>query len=361
MALKISREFKVGFYILVAIGMLYWGINYLKGTDVFQAGTVYYAVYQNTEGLTKAKAVQINGYQVGLIDEIYFHPNRSGKLIVKMLMQQEYPIATNTVARIHSSGLLGEKSITLILGDGQELAQDGDTLRSDVEGSLTDEVNKQVAPIKAKAEKLLGSLDTAVTLITGFLNEDTRNNFVRSFDNLRRTFENLEHSSQLLELYLEENKGSFDKLAKNLESISHNLASNNENITHVLSNLNEVTDSLRKTDIKETFAKITSAADQLDQALTKINNGEGSLGELINDDRLYENLNDAAASLDRLLLDIKYNPNKYFNVSLFGSKRYYTEEEIKEIEKEIKERQRQEQAKAAEEQRQNDREERKKD
>jgi phospholipid/cholesterol/gamma-HCH transport system substrate-binding protein len=188
----------------------------------------------------------------------------------------------------------------------------------------------------------LGSLDTAVTLITGFLNEDTRNNFVRSFDNLRKTFENLEQSSDLLERYLAENKGSFDKLATNLESITTNLSANNSNITHVLNNLNEVTDSLRKADIQATFTKVTSVADQLNTTLTRINSGEGSLGELINDDRLYENLNDAAADLDRLLLDIKYNPNKYFNVSLFGSKRFYSEEEIKAIEKEIKEREREE-------------------
>ena len=222
MALKISREFKVGFYIVLALGILYWGINFLKGTDVFESGRVFYAVYDNTEGLTKAKAVQINGFQVGLIDDIYFHPNKTGKLVVKMLIQEEYPIAKNSVARIHSSGLLGEKTIALLLGNDAELAQNGDTLRSAIEGTLTDEVNKQVAPIKAKAEKLLGSLDTAVTLITGFLNEDTRNNFVRSFDNLRKTFENLEQSSDLLERYLAENKGSFDKLATNLESITTN-------------------------------------------------------------------------------------------------------------------------------------------
>jgi len=343
MALKISREFKVGFYLVLAIALLYWGINYLKGTDVLQSGRVYYSVYQNTEGLTKAMAVQINGYQVGLIDKIYFHPDRSGKLIVKMQIQEDYPIAANTIAQIHSSGLLGEKSIALILGNSEQLAQDGDTLKSAVEGSLSEEVNKQVAPIKAKAEKLLGSLDTAVTLLTGFLNENTRRDFVQTFDNLRKTFENLEHGSSVLDAYLAENKASFDALADNLESISANLAQNNENITLVLSNLNEVSDSLSKVNIKQTFDQVNSAAYQLNQALTKINNGEGSLGELINDKRLYENLNDAAESLDRLLLDIKYNPNKYFNVSLFGSKRYYTEDEIREIEKEIKAREKAEQ------------------
>lgn len=336
MTLSISREFKVGLYLVLALGMLYWGVNYLKGTDVLQSGNTYYAVYNNTEGLTKAKAVLINGFQVGLIDEIYFHPDHSGRLVVKMLMQQDYPVPINSMARIHSSGLLGEKSIELVLGNQAALAQSGDTLIGGVEGSLTEEVNKQVAPIKAKTEKLLGSLDTAVTLLTGFLNEDTRKNFVNSFDNLRKTFENIENSSAMLDAYLAQHKGSFDKLAENLESISTNLKNNNENITKVLGNLNSITDTLAKADVSGTLNDVSMAANQLNQALTKVNSGEGSIGALLNDDALYTNLNDAAASLDRLLLDIKYNPNKYFNISVFGGKRYYSEEEIKAIEEDLK-------------------------
>ncbi len=341
MALKISREFKVGLYIVIAIAILYWGINFLKGNDVFASGNIYYAVYNNTEGLTKAKAVQINGYQVGLIDDISFHPDRSGRLIVRMKMLQDYPIAENTIAKIHSSGLLGDKSISLLLGDSEGLAQTGDTLASDVEETLTEAVNEQVAPIKAKAEHLLGSLDTAVTLLTGFLNEDTRNNFVKTFDNLRRTFENLENSSSILNAYLDDNQGKFNNLATNLESISRNLKDNNENITTVLSNLSEVSDSLKRTDINATFKKVDAAVEQLNTALVAINSGEGTVSALLNDRELYNNLNDASDALNRLLLDIKYNPNKYFNVSVFGNKRQYSDEEIQEIEKEIKEREKQ--------------------
>ena len=341
MALKLSREFKVGLYIVLAIAILYWGVNYLKGNDVFASGKTYYAIYDNTEGLTKAKAVQINGYQVGLIDEIYFHPDRSGRLIVKMKMLQEYPVASNTIAKIHSTGLLGEKSISLLLGDGEELAQAGDTLASDVEESLTEAVNQQVAPIKAKAEHLLGSLDTAVTLLTGFLNEETRNNFVKSFDNLQRTFENLENSSEILNAYLADNEESFGELASNLESISRNLKDNNENITNVLSNLSSVTDSLQRANITGTFLKVDTAVNQLNTVLERINSGEGTVGALINDRELYNNLNEASDALNRLLLDIKYNPNRYVNVSVFGNKRQYSDEEIQEIEKEIKEREKQ--------------------
>ncbi len=341
MAFRISREFKVGFFIVLAIALFYWGFNYLKGNDVFAPSEFYYAVYNNTEGLTKAKSVQINGFEVGLIDDIYFHPDKSGRLVVKIKMTQEYPLPKNSQALIHSSGLLGERNIQLVLGDAADMATFGDTLASAVEGSLTDAVNAQVAPIKAKAEKLLGSLDTAVTLLTGYLSEDTRQNFKKSFESLNRTFENLDHSSEVLDMYLVQNKGSFDKFAVNLASISENLKSNNANITTVLSNLSSITDSLKKVQIAQTFAKVDHAIGQLDEVLSKINRGEGTMGALVNDQELYVNLEDASSSLNRLLLDIKYNPNKYLQFSVFGSQKYYTDAEIEEIEKELRKRKKQ--------------------
>ncbi len=336
MALQISKEFKVGFFIVLAIAILYWGFNFLKGNDIFASGTSFYAVYNNTEGLTPAKAVQINGYQVGLIDKIYFHPDKSGRLVVKIKMQEEYPIPTNTKALIHSSGLLGEKNIQLILGTSTDYAVNGDTLLSGTEESLTDAVNAQVAPIKAKAEKLLGSLDTAATLLTGFLNEETRDNFKQSFESLNRTFMNLEKSSTLVEAYLQNNEQHFNSFMANLSSISANLKSNNENITKVLGNLSSITDSIQKANITETFLKVNHAVAQLDEVFSKINSGEGSLGELVNDPALYNNLEDATFSLNRLLLDIKYNPNKYLQFSVFGSNKTYSDDEIAEIEEELK-------------------------
>jgi len=337
MALRISKEFKVGFIIVVAISLFYWGFNYLKGNDVFASNTLFYAVYENTEGLTKAKSVQINGYQVGLIDDIYFHPDKSGRLVVRIKMQQDYPLPKDSKALIHSSGLLGERNIQLILGSSSELANYGDTLLPEVEGSLTEAVNAQVAPIKAKAEKLLGSLDTAVTLLTGFLNEDTKRNFKQSFESLNRTFESLDRSTVILEQFLAQNKGNFDKVAQNLASISSNLENNNENITKVLTNFSEISDSLKKVDIAKTFAKADHAIGELDDIIGKINRGEGTVGELINNPQLYNKLDDATSSLNRLLLDIKYNPNKYLQFSVFGTQKYYTDEEITEIEKELKE------------------------
>ena len=331
-----TKEFKVGIYIVLAIVILYWGINFLKGNDIFASSRVYYAIYDNTEGLTPAVSVAINGKQVGVIDDIYFHPDQSGRLVVRLKMQMDYPLPSDSKAKIHSSGLLGERNIQLMLGDSTTLAQDGDTLFATVEGSLTDAVNEQVAPIKAKAENLLASLDTAVTLLTGFLDDETRDNFRKSFASLQRTFTRLDQSSAILARYLEENEGNFDRFAQNLASITDNLKNNNENITMVLSNLNAITDSIQRANITGTFNKVNHAMTQLDSSLTKINNGQGTIGQLVNNPELYDNLEDAASSLNRLLLDIKYNPNKYVHFSMFGSKRTYNDQDIEEMEEELK-------------------------
>jgi len=348
MALRISKEFKVGFYIALAIFIIYWGMNYLKGNDVFARDKVFYAVYDNTEGLTPAKSVVINGFPIGQIDAIYFHPDLSGRLVVKMKQLKEYPVPRNSIAKIHSVGFLGEKNIQLILGDSQELLQYGDTLKGGLEASLTDEVSAQVAPIKAKAENLLLSLDTVVSLLSGFLTPTTQRNFESSFESLKNTFDNLESTSNILSKYLNDNHANFDKITKNLESISTTLASNNDNINQVLSNVNVITDSIKRLDFSATINKFNNTLVQLDEVITKVNTGDGTAGQIINNPDLYTNLEDATYSLNRLLLDLKYNPNKYLNFSIFGNSRYYTEEEINDLEKELKKRRKAEAAETRE-------------
>lgn len=334
--MKISKEFKVGSIIVIAILFLYWGVNFMKGNDLFQKTRYFYVVYPNTEGLTVAKPVNINGFKVGQVSEMYFHPDQSGEIVVKFNVESDYPIPDNSIAKIHSMSLLGEMAIAIELGQSFELAETGDTLMGDREGDLSDEVSKQVAPIKAKAEHLLGSLDTAVTLLTGFLNEQTRKNFTSTFVNLSETFENLEKTSRSLEEIVSGNKEEINSFIRNLSSISSNLENNNEDLSNIINNFSDISDTLAKADFYNTIEKLHSTLATADSIMQKVNTGEGSLGLLINDDKLYNNLEDAANSLDRLLLDIKYNPNKYVQFSVFGSKERFSEEDIDKIEEERK-------------------------
>lgn len=307
--------------------LLYWGFNFLKGEQVFEKKNVLYAVYDKVEGLTAAKPVLINGYKVGMIDDVYFHPDGSGRLMVAMNITTDFVIARNTKATIVSTDLLGEKAINLDLGTSPEPAVSGDTLISDIELSLTEEVNKQVAPLKEKVESLFGSVDTVLILISGFLDDNAQNNFGATFSSLRRSVTRLESTLTQLDKTVNNSKGDIQGTFANLHKITTNLEQNGEQLSGIFNNLNAITDSLSKARLKETFASLNEALAAAESVLKKVDTGDGTMGKLINDPELYENLERASEQLDLLLLDIKYNPKRYVDLSLFGGRKEYNEEE----------------------------------
>ena len=335
--MKISREFKVGSLIIMAIALLYWGMNFMKGNDIFSEHRTFYSIYDNIEGLSVNKPVLINGLQIGQISEIYFHPDNSGRLVVKFKIDSDYPIPDNSVARIHNMSILGERAVIFDLGDSFDMAITGDTLYSGVEGNLSDALEEELAPIKAKADKLLGSLDSTVVMLSNFLNKKTQGDFVNTVVNLSETFENLRKASESLERMIAANEDSINKFIGNLTAISQNLADNGENLDVILTNFSSITDTIVKADIYKTITDLNDVMSRTDSIMTKINNGEGSIGMLINDPELYDNLAESSNSLNRLLLDIKYNPNKYLQFSVFGSKERLSEEDIQELEEKRKE------------------------
>lgn len=340
--MKLSKEFKVGLVTLGSLFLLWWGTSFLKGTDIFSTDRMFYAVYENTEGLDYGKSVQINGHKVGLVKNIYFHPNGSGRLLVEINVINPIDIPKSSIAVITSSGLLGEKTITLIMGEGPNLAMDGDTLTSNIEGGLADEVSAQIAPLKAKAEKLLSSFDTVLVTLQMILTEDFQDDLSGTMGNIKRSFQNFEVITGELSLYLEDNRGDLTTFTSNLASISTNLEQNNDTLTAILGNFNNITDSLAKANITQTMYSLQGTLQKTDSIMGKINRGEGTLGALVNDDSLMMELQAASVNLNRLLLDIKYNPNRYVNFAVFGTSGEFTEEEIEEMEKLRKEKQKQE-------------------
>lgn len=335
--MKISREFKVGLVAIIAIALLYWGFNYLKGQDIFDDKRTFYAVYSRVDGLTAARPIVINGFQVGQVQDVYFHPDGSGRLVVKFVMTSDFPIAANTIASIQSTDLLGEKSIEFTLGNSPEQAESGDTLVSNIKLTLTEEVNMQVAPLKSKAENLFASMDTALTLVSGFLNEENRDNFMETFNSIRRSFQQLENTVKNMDYTVDETKADIITTMNNISEITTNLRNNSEELNNTIANLNTISDSLAQVRFVETFASLERALSATESVMRKIDEGEGSMGLLVNDPDLYNNLEDASRQLDLLLLDVKYNPKRYVNFSVFGKDRAYNEEELKEMERQEQE------------------------
>lgn len=330
-----KTEFKIGLALVLGVFVLYWGVNYLKGEDVFSTQKNYYVIYDNTEGLIATRPVTINGFQIGQVSDIRFLPDASGKLIVTLQISNDFPITKGTVAKIYSASIMGEKSIALHTKSGQPLALSGDTLVSDAERDLSEEVNMQLAPIKARTEELLGTLDTVIGLASGFLDERTSENFKSTFESINKTFQSVEQSAAEISAYLSDNKDNFDEISSNFRSLSEDLASKGDDISSTITNIEAISDSLAGAKLTETINNLESITARFDGLLAELQSGEGSAAKLISEKDVYENMVEATENLNRLLLDIKYNPNKYLHVSVFGSRTRYTEEEIQAIEREL--------------------------
>lgn len=318
---KYSTEIKTGLIAIVAIALFIWGYNYLKGNNLLSNQRDFYAVYNKIEGLNNSNPVLINGVKVGIVQEIYFHPDQSGRVVVHMLLDNtDFNIPQNTVAMIMSADIMGSKAIDLVLGDTTVYAQSGDTLQSLIKASFTDEINKTVEPIKARTISLLQEIDSVLIMVRGVFNQETQDNLTQSIENLRKTITNLESTTAEIDTLVGSETNRISAILANIQSISKNIKDNNENITNILSNLSAVSDSIKRSEITSTIANANRVMAETADIMEKINKGEGSMGMLINNDSLYNNLNAATEELDRLFEDMRKNPGEYVHFSIFGRK-----------------------------------------
>jgi phospholipid/cholesterol/gamma-HCH transport system substrate-binding protein len=323
----LSRELKAGLVVLIAGLVLYFGISYLKNSSLFKEGITLYSVYDKVEGIMGSQPVTINGLAVGRIEDIYFHPDQSGRVVVAMSINTKYPITVTTLAQIKSSDLLGAKEIALQVGPGSVLVEDGDTLRSAIEESLGDAINKEVLPVKVKTEKLIASLDTAIQILTGFLKGGVEKDFRSSFSNVNQSLIHLNEITTELSTYMGENRESLGRATQNFERLSKSLSDNRDELERVFENVANISDSLGKANVGQTMLALERTSRNLDVVTGRIANGEGTLGKLSAQDSLYNQIDKTVQSLDRLLLDLRYHPERYVRLSVFGRRPSRIEEE----------------------------------
>jgi len=315
--MKMSRYTKLGILIITSIAILIWGINFLKGIDFFKRNTSYVVVYDHIGGLLKSSAVMMNGYQVGQVNEIEFSDQNDGKLVVTFSLEGDFRIPKGTIARIVSSDLMGTKSIKLQIAQSKDYYSEHDTIPGSIENDLKEQVSMQVLPIKNKAEQLLASLDSAITVVTYVFNAEARKNLSESFERINNTILNLEVTSNEFREILASERANIQSTIKNLNTISTNLADNSENISTIIGNFTSISDSIASINIKTMLQQMAATADGLNSIVAKLNMGEGSAGKLLNDEELYNNLNSLSASLDNLMKDIRQNPKRYVQFSAF--------------------------------------------
>ncbi|GAA4808430.1 MlaD family protein [Olivibacter ginsenosidimutans] len=313
--MKISNETKVGILATVAIAVLIIGYSFLKGNDVFSSENTYYATYDRVDGLSVSKPVMVNGYQIGRVSKMQLLPD--GNILTEFKIKHDYAIPANTVARIASTDLLGGKAIVFELGDSQLYANDGDTLQANIQRNILE----QVEPVQKKAEAVVAVLDSVLSSINNTVNADFQRNFNRSIASIANTLNTLEHTSAQVDAIVGTQRTKLANILSNVESISANFKNNNEKINNILGNLNTVTDQVAKANFQQTISNANAAVADFQNIIDNINNGKGSVGLLLNDDKLYDNLNNASKNLDNLMIDLKQNPHRYVHFSIFGRKR----------------------------------------
>ena len=306
---RISKEFKSGFIFLLAIIFLVYGLKYLKGLNVFQTNKPYYAIYDDIDGLQIGSSIRLNGFNVGMVNNIIL--NSDNNLVVTLNIDGLDNIPENSICKIVNQDLMGTKGVSLILGQSNSFANSGDTLLGRVENSLQDEVNAQILPLKNKAEGLIGSVDSLLTIVTAVLNKNTRNSLSNSIKSLDETFAILSKTMVKIDSMVYDNDARVSKVLSNLESITTNLNDSNSGIKPILYNLSSISDTLSN-------ANFGSLVNNINTISNNINSGSGSLTKLMNDEKLYNNLEKSTSELAELIEDIKNNPKRYVNFSILG-------------------------------------------
>jgi len=314
---KKSTIIYIGATFILAIVIFVWGYNYLKGKDLFSKQRIFYSRYHKIDGLVTANPVLINGKQVGSVNKIYFTPDHSGDLMVVFLIKDKFPIPKNTVARIINATLLGAKSVDLKLGNSKVLAQSGDTLRGSVEVTLKNEVNSALAPMKARAERLLSNVDTLVRSISELFSKNAKGNLKKSITDVAGTLHNLNITTAELKDMVENNNVHVSRTLANLDSLSSTLMDSRGDLQAAIHNFKNISDTLSKVELAQTIHQTKKSLVRINLLLKRINQGQGTIGSLMANDSLYIELNRSALELNKLLKDIRENPHRYLKFSLF--------------------------------------------
>lgn len=317
--MKLSKEVKVGIFAFVGIVIFVLGFNFMMGFNFLKTYSRYYVVYSNTGGVIKSTQVLINGFKIGQVEEVeLLNPGDASRILVTIAVDGSIKMPEGTRAKITSTDLLGTKALQLQLGSGTTVLQPLDTLESAIEEGLAETINNLVSPVKEKSEQVLATLDRVLQSMNSIFDSTGAKKLSNGVDDLTGTLSHVRNIAQRLDNLTQNQEGRLNSMFAHTESILLNLKNNNEVLTHSLKNVAKITDSLAASDLKQTIAHLNSSLASLHVMLDKVNRGEGSLGQLANNDELYKNLSSSSKELSLLLADMQKYPGRYVTVSVFG-------------------------------------------
>jgi phospholipid/cholesterol/gamma-HCH transport system substrate-binding protein len=295
-----TREVKVGIMAIVAVFVLYFGLNFLKGIDIFSPVNYYYARYENIGGLVSSSPVFVKGFKVGQVEQIKYDFSKKESFVVKISVSKNISLPKGTKIELYDDGLMGGKAIQLVFEPilaSQEMHQPGDTIEANVGVGLMAQLSGNLVP---KIESISTQADSLIRSVRVLVENKNLN---KSIESIQQTTANLAVSSSQLK-----------------KMMNNDLPRILGDVSVITSDFKQVSGTLKKIDYVGTFASINHTISNLSLITDKINNSEGTLGMLVNNKDLYINLSNTAASSDKLLIDLQKNPKRYVHFSLFGSK-----------------------------------------
>lgn len=293
-----NREAKIGLLVIVAIGLLYFGINYLKGINIFKPTKYYYVQYDKIDGVVKTSPVFINGFKVGLVSNIEFDYTKNAPIVLEISVDKDLIVPQGSYAELYETGLLGDKAIQLVLSSNTDIHQIGDTLPGTTSAGLMGAIVESLLP---PIEKILPQIDSTLLALRKVIESGEVRN---SMKNIETTTKELALMSQSLK-----------------KIVNTDVPVIMKDVSTVTQNLSKVSTDLSKVDLEATLLSLNETLNNLQLASTKFNDKSNTVGLLLNDPSLYLNLNATMDSSNKLLIDLKENPKRYIHFSVFGSKK----------------------------------------
>jgi phospholipid/cholesterol/gamma-HCH transport system substrate-binding protein len=304
--LKLTREIKTAILVISTILLFIWGYSFLKGRDLLDKYKTFYVEYSNVEGLSPSASVTINGLIVGKVAKITLN-KETGKLLVQLQLKTDFPISKSSTAVIYKPGFIDGKQIAIHpnLAD-KSVSADGQFLVGSAESDLTEVLKKQLLPLQEKFEKVMYNANNLLIGINNVLDSEGQKDLKTSLAELSKTMEQFHKASTSINTILDDNKGQINGVVTNLNKVS--------------SDFSKISDSLNKADLGKTVKNLQNTLEKVDKMMADLQAGKGSMGKLLSDEELYNNLAKTSKELELLLEDVRLNPTRYVNVSVFGKK-----------------------------------------
>lgn len=293
-----TKELLIGACVLVALAILFFGIEYLKGVSIFKPSNYYYAVYNDVKGLEVSAPVTVNGYKIGQVDNVELMYDRPGCVLVSMSLDKKFRIPVNSKALIESS-LLGTASVKIDLATAGDYYTPGDTIPAGVAAGMMDQVSEQLLPGVSNLVPKVDSILTNVNNLTG------NQALVQSFKNIEQLTATLNTTANSL-------NAAVRTLPSTVGAVNGVISS----VNAIVADLDSVTSQIAEAPIESTLDNFNRISNNLATLTAQLQNPNSTIGALLNDSGLYDNLTKASLSIDSLLVDIRKNPKRYISIKL---------------------------------------------